>query len=247
MSSKPGKWNGFFGTLFRVAMGLVFLVLPGFPAPPTRTLEQGTHRIEITLEQMQDSKWIAVDPALVLPSGSFVRFRMKAAFEGFLYVINLSTDGKYSLLFPRQDTGVDNRIQAGKEYAVPATEGGFRVMGPPGHEIVYWLISPVELKQPTELAKSLHEPLPPPPDRKSPVTLLPRCDETMFRARGECIDTSAGPQKISNASDLPESFSGIQGATGRGLEFSRQEKATVVSAAESGSDPVIFEFHLAHR
>ena len=118
-----------------------------------------------------------------------MRFRFRANFDGYLYVMNYGTSGSYSLLFPREETGRENNVKSGKEYLVPATQAWFRIDGPPGHDIVYWLVSPVALasKPPG------YVPLPPPPKRTPPPkTLLPRCDDSIFRARGLCIDPRAG-------------------------------------------------------
>ncbi len=222
--------------------------LTSFLHGQSQTISQGPRRIEIMLEKHAESRWVAVEPALVFPSGNHLRFRIKANFAGFLYVVNLSTGQKYSLLFPTEETGTENRIEADKEYLIPATQGGFRITGPAGHEIVYWLISPVELQQPEQFARLNYKPLPPPPEKgKLPANLIPRCDDQMFRARGECIDITAGPQKVEDTSQLPGNLSGIQNLNARGLEFSRQQNQAVISTPDSGSAPIIFEFHLAHR
>jgi hypothetical protein len=222
--------------------------LPAILLSQSETISQGSRRIEIILEKHTQNHWAAVEPALVFPSGDHLRFRIKASFGGFLYVVNLSTEQKYSLLFPTEETGTENRIGAGIEYLIPATQGGFRITGPAGHEIVYWLISPVELQQPEQFARLNYKPLPPPPEKgKSPANLIPRCDDQMFRARGECIDVTAGPQKVEDTSQLPGNLSGIQNLNARGLEFSRQQNQAVISTLDSGSAPIIFEFHLAHR
>ena len=74
-----------------------------------------------------------------------MRFRYRANFAGYLYVVNRSTSGKVEQLFPREETGQDNRIAAGKQYTIPSTDAIFRIAGPAGHELIYWLASPVEL------------------------------------------------------------------------------------------------------
>ena len=73
--------------------------------------------------------------------------------------MNHGTAGTYELLFPRTDTGSDNRIEAGKEYVVPATQGWFRIAGPAGQDLMYWLVSPVEMPHGYQ-----HLPPPPPHD-----------------------------------------------------------------------------------
>ena len=211
----------------------------------TKTLTQGANRIEIQLERMEGSQWRAVDPGLVFIQNDLIRFQVKSNFNGYLYVLNLGTSGKYSLLFPGEASGRENNIQADKIYTVPATSGSFRITGPAGHEIVYWLLSPVEL-QPDRVRPDLLA-LPPPPEKKSPSTLIPRCDESMFRARGDCIDASAGARGVEDEQALPENLAGISTIKSRELSFEKNPQTSVVVAPESAGQPIIFEFRLAHR
>jgi hypothetical protein len=203
----------------------------------TKSLTHGAHRMELMLERLEGSTWKAIDPALVLAQGDRVRFRFHTNFDGYLYVTNQSTSGKYEQLFPRAETGQDNHIVAGKDYQVPATSVAFRIAGPPGHEIVYWLVSPTRLNdvpaRPT---------LPPP----TPLTLMPRCDEGVMKARGDCIDTSAGPKLIPRDVDVSKDLAAANAAS-HDLLFMRQEKTAVISSPEPLTGPVIYEFQLAHR
>src|SRR3954452_9287872 len=96
-------------------------------AEQTRVSQQGAHRMEITVERLESGSWKVIDPALVLDKNDRIRFRFKANFAGFLYVTNQSTSATNSLLFPRVDTGSNNRIAANREYMVPTAKGAFRV------------------------------------------------------------------------------------------------------------------------
>ena len=187
-------------------------------APQSRTMVQGGHRMEIALQRLDGSNWRPIDPALVLQQGDRVRFRFRTNFEGYLYVTNLSTSGKYEQLFPREDTGEDNRVAADRDYQVPATSATFRIAGPAGHEVVYWLVSPARLGN-----------VPPTPHKK-PITLMPRCDDTVLRARGDCVDNSAGLKLVP-----------------RELVVIQQQDTSVISSPVPLTGPVIYEFHLAHR
>jgi hypothetical protein len=189
--------------------------------PQSRVSTQGPHRMEIMLERREANAWRLVDPGLVLATNDQVRFRFKTNFRGFLYVTNQSTSGSSTLLFPRADTGALNRVEAGKEYLVPATHGAFRVTGPEGYDIVSWLVSPVELTRPESSPE-----LPPPSDMK------PRCDDAIFQARGECIDTGGGVKSPDES---------------KGLIVVREKKSSVVSSSAPLKGPVVYEFHLAHR
>jgi hypothetical protein len=92
----------------------------------SHSMAQGAHRMELMLERLDGATWKTIDPALVLAQGDHVRFRFRTNFDGYLYVTNQSTSGKYEQLFPREETGQDNRILAGKDYQVPATSVAFR-------------------------------------------------------------------------------------------------------------------------
>src|SRR5688572_10000761 len=121
-----------------LAIALTFL--------PAIHAESRSNRMEMKLERMDAGAWKIVDPALVFAQGDHVRFRFRTNFDGYLYVMNQGTSGDYAQLFPRADTGEQNRIEAGKEYFVPSKGGSFRIQGPAGHDIVYWLVSPIPLE-----------------------------------------------------------------------------------------------------
>jgi len=209
----------------------------------TKTLEQGPRRMELTLERQDAGAWRAVDPGLVFAHGDSVRFRFHTNFDGYLYVMNRGTSGSYEILFPREDTGKQNRIEASKEYLVPAVSGSFRVSGPPGQDILYWMVTPLSLGTQPE-----YRPLPPPPKPGAvPPSLVPRCDDTIFRARGECVDGSAGAKSVSPAEKLPDNLSGVPTASSRQLMFVRDKDVSVVASPEPLNAPVIYEFRLAHK
>jgi hypothetical protein len=212
-------------------------------AEQVKSLSQGPHRMELTLEFKDGDAWRAVDPGLVFNTNDRVRFRMRPNFDGYLYVMSQGTSGQYGTLFPRQDTGEQNRIQAGKEYIVPATQGWFRITGPPGQDILYWMVTPVALG-----AQTQYQPLPPPPKAgAASLSMTPRCDDTLFKARGECIDSSAGPRSVRKPDSLPENLSKVPGAASRELMFIREKNVSVVASPVPLSGPVIYEFRLAHR
>jgi hypothetical protein len=208
----------------------------------SRTMTEGGHRMEIMLERLDGSTWRAIDPGLVLEQGNRVRFRFRTDFDGFLYVMNQSTSGKYEQLFPSQDTGQDNRISAGQDYHVPATAAAFRIAGPPGHEIVYWLVTPARLTD--------APPRPGPPSTNQParpITMTPRCDDTMLKARGECIDDSAGLKLVPRDAELPKTLADAADLSPRDLIFMRQQDTAVVSSPAALTGPVMYEFRLAHK
>jgi hypothetical protein len=230
----------------RTAWLAAWLVLPAGVFAQGRVMNQGAHRMEIQLERMDGSAWRTIDPGLVLAQGDRVRFRFRTNFDGYLYVMNHSTSGQYEQLFPREETGTDNRIAAGKDYMVPATRTLFRVAGPPGYETVYWMVSPAKL---TDGKQPAYQPLPPPPEPgRVPPNLIPRCDDALLKARGNCIDSSAGPKLVPRGGDIPSNLkSAAAQQDPRDLLFMRQKDTAVISSPTPLAGPVVYEFRLAHK
>ena len=131
---------------------------------------------------------------------------------------------------------------AGRDYSVPSTSSVFRIAGPAGFEIVYWLITPARL---TDAPPGFP---PPPAARKAPpTTLVPRCDSTVLRARGDCIDTSAGPKLVPRGEDLPPNLARAAGQNPDNLMVMREKDTAVISSPQPLTGPVIYEFRLAHK
>jgi hypothetical protein len=198
-------------------------------------------RIRLTVERQDASGWKTVDSALVFAANDKLRFHVTSTFAGYLYVMNHGTSGTYDLLFPRSDTGADNSIEAQKDYVVPAGQGWFKVTGPAGHDIVYWVISPVKLGNEVR-------PLPPPPPTADlPLSFRPRCDDAIFKSRGDCVDTSAGVKPLKEGEAVPKNLDRIATPTPRELLFIQEKGATVVSSPAPLTGPVVYELRLAHR
>ncbi|MDX1981078.1 MAG: DUF4384 domain-containing protein [Bryobacteraceae bacterium] len=210
----------------------------------SKTLSQGPNRMELTLERQTASGWRVVDPGFVFQKDDRLRFRFRTNFAGYLYVMNQGTSGSYSQLFPREDTGTDNRVEGAVDYVVPATEGSFRVDGPAGYDVLYWVVAPVELGR-----GNTYTPLPPPPERSAKVMsgLRPRCDDSILRARGECVDSNAGAQAVPGNRRLPDNLQTVPRERSRQLVFLKQDAQSVVSSPAPLTGPVVYEFRLAHR
>jgi hypothetical protein len=194
-------------------------------------------RLEITIEKRETGAWKIMDPGHVFQDGDQIRFRFKSNQAGFLYVVNEGTTGDQSTLFPSEEAGTDNKIDPGREYIVPATSGAFRITGPKGYDTVYWVLSPVRVGEPAK-----YRPLPPPPEPgKVPANLSPRCDDTVLKARGDCVDSRAGLQP-----NL------VPGLVPRELFFVRKGDQSIVSArpikvALALSAPITYQFRIAHQ
>jgi len=193
-------------------------------------------RLEITLERQDGDRFVAVPPGLVLSKGDRVRFRLLSNFDGYLYAMNQGSSGSFAILFPREDTGSQNRILKGKEYFVPTTlaEAWFRIDGPPGFDVVHWIMSPLEFA-PGALPRPM----------KPVGPLLPKCDDVLMRAKGQCIDSTAGPRAAS-PDKMPDNLKKLN-ATSKELTIINGKDGSVVTSAKPLSGPSVYIFRLAHN
>jgi hypothetical protein len=185
--------------------------------------EQSAQAVEVVLERASGQQWAVVDARTVFRAGEELRFRFRANFSGFLYVLDRTSTDQQLWLYPTPETGENNDIVANREYLIPATGGSFRIPDRPGYDSIFWIVSPVYLNGFTGL-----------PAREKPSRpLLPRC-------RDECLDAAAGAR----AADKQESFGPLRS---RELTVKNSPESTKVQAAKQGPGPLIYEIRIAHR
>jgi hypothetical protein len=69
----------------------------------------------------------------------------------------------------------------------------------------------------------------------------------VLRARGACIDSSAGPKLVPRGAEVPANLAQAASKDAQGLIFMRQNETAVISSPQPLSGPAIYEFRLAHR
>ncbi|HEY1985562.1 MAG TPA: DUF4384 domain-containing protein [Terracidiphilus sp.] len=204
----------------------------------------------IRLEQRKGSAVQAVAQNTVFKNGDILRFRLTSQVAGYLYVVDKGTTGSTSPLFPATNTtNSDNRIEINRSYLVPADgDGWFEVSGPAGFDTLYFLVSSTPIALPPTNApgaapKNEHpqEAPPPPPD------LLPRCDDAIFKARGECLDGSAGVAPLPPDAAVPRELVPLARTASRDIVLTSDGDDTAVQPAPTAKLPLIYTFRLAHR
>lgn len=207
-----------------------------------------TPQTQITVERQVKGGAQVTSPQHVFHSGDLVRFRFKSSFDGYLYVMDQSTSGKYLVLFPAKDAPDTNRIEREREYLIPATsDAWFRVDNPPGYETIYFVISSGRLeKAATANPQNPVQPLSAAPP-SAPAELLPRCDDAVFRARGECVDVLAGPRPLGKDDAVPSQLPAVPPASPRDITVINKQDVSVVAPASGADGPLIYQFRLAHR
>lgn len=194
--------------------------------------------LEITLERKRNGKVETMAAGHVFDNGDQVRLRPKSHYDGFLYVMDQGTSGQFATVFPAADAGTNNRIEPEKEYYVPSgNDDWFDVSGPEGFDTLYFMLSPVELARPATTNFVAPGPL---------SSLRPRCNDKIFRARGECMDDSAGPAAVPAGKALPAPIQPMAGSASRDITFSKKTGGTV-GVNGGASAPLLYTFRLAHR
>jgi Domain of unknown function (DUF4384) len=196
-------------------------------------------QMQIVLEQQTGSAFRVVSPQHVFKTGDMIRFRVRSSSDGFLYVSNRAASGKYSDLFPAK--GADNRLEHGKDYRIPAaSRSWFRIEKPAGYETIFFTFTSSPLLRRNEAAPTTTYVKPPP--QAPPAELIPRCDDALFRARGDCLDVNAGPSAVPAGT-----LAGSDALTPRDVSIVQGPDVSVVTPATPGDTPIIYEFRIAHR
>jgi hypothetical protein len=192
--------------------------------------------VDITLERQQrDGKVEPMAPGHVFAKGDIIRLRLTSHYDGYLYVMDQGTSGRFATVFPSAQTGSDNRVRMVEQYLVPA-DGWFEVDGPAGFDVLYFLLSPAVLATPAISSFAAPGPV---------SSLKPRCNDAIFRARGDCTDDSAGPALVPRGQDLPTPLAPMAGGASRDLTFVNKANGTV-GVQGASSAPMLYTFRLAH-
>jgi hypothetical protein len=220
-------------TSFAQLLGLLGLLSGGLPqiadAPPA------SGEIELRLELRQGKNWQPVDIHTVFHNRDAIRFTFKSSFAGYLRVINKSSDGETTAIFPVGDQALPTQVQANTDYLIPGAKGSYLVGGKAGFDLTQWVISAVPLKkdwQPTDFSTETD-------------SLLPRCQDEALDARKPCLDKRAGPASAVSPKD--ESSTTDTPLIARDLSFRDKGMAAQISIPDISKTMVVYEFRVAHR
>lgn len=93
------------------------------------------------LKKLEDGTYQEISPEAVFHAGDQIRLSLMSNQEGFLYVIEQGSSGRWVPLYPAgSSTAEGNKLVPGKEYIVPAT-GAWRFTGEPGQEKLFVMLS----------------------------------------------------------------------------------------------------------
>jgi hypothetical protein len=234
---------------FRPAIPIVVVLLLLLSISPVRDSAQaanGEALMVMHLEKKEGSIAKTVAQNTVFRTGDILRFRLTSKVAGYLYVVDQGTTGSAATLFPiASGATANNSIAANVSTLVPATgDGWFEVSGPAGFDVIYILVSatpitlPPAASQPSSQTPATAAPL--------PNGLIPRCDDSIFKARGDCIDSSAGVAPLSPNAPLPRELSPLAKTAARDIILTDDGDGTAVKPGLSAKLPLIYTFRLAH-
>jgi hypothetical protein len=228
---------------------LLLLLLAG-SAPSLRSQDASSAGlISIRLEQKNGDNSKTVPQSTVFHNGDILRFRLTSRIAGYLYVVDKGTTGQTTTLFPiASGTGGQNRIEPDQTVVVPAMgDGWFEVSGPSGFDTIYLLVSATPILIPPAAIPESHGPgsSPNAPSTPSP-NLLPRCNDQIFKARGECVDPSAGVAPLPADAPVPRELVPFAKSAARDIILTDDGDGVTVKPAPSAKLPLIYTFRLAH-
>jgi len=201
--------------------------------------------VDVAVERIASGTWTGVDLQNVFRPDDQIRFRFRANFGGFLYVLNLTSRGEYMWLFPQGETGVENRVEAKKEYLIPATSGAFRIPSFAGYDRVYWIVSSIQLPALPRIPNR-NDIAGQRPQSRPDSTLLPRCKDGPLKARGVCLDEEAGAQRLQSAGDVPAQLDfNVESDLLKQFSIRQDPTAARVSGPDAG--PFVYQLVIAHR
>ena len=93
------------------------------------------------LKKLDDGTYQEISPESVFHAGDQIRLSLMSNQDGFLYVIEQGSSGRWVPLYPAGSaTAESNKLVPGKEYIVPGT-GAWRFTGSPGQEKLFVMLS----------------------------------------------------------------------------------------------------------
>lgn len=209
-----------------------------FAQTPSQTV------VSIRLEQKKGDVLRSVPQNSVFRNGDVLRFHLTSRVAGFLYVLDKGTSGTTATLFPG-GSAAGNRIEPNHDYLVPAEGSGwFEVSGPSGFDVLYFLVSDTPIELPAAAAGGQNQEM---PEALPPPGMLPRCDDAIFKARGECVDSSAGVAPLAPGAAVPRELIPLAKSASRDIILTNDGDGTAVQPASNAKPPFIYTFRLAHR
>lgn len=124
---------------------------PPKPAPSVSVVDSNTlEKVSVhaplglryaVLKKLDDGTYQEISPDSVFHAGDQIRLSLMANQDGYLYVIEQGSSGRWVPLYPGGSAAPDsNKLVPGKDYIVPGS-GAWRFTGSPGQEKLFVMLS----------------------------------------------------------------------------------------------------------
>jgi len=195
------------------------------------------NKLQLSLECWRQNEWRAMDAQSVFKQQDRIRFRFRTSVPGYLYILNYSSSGQVSWLYPAPGS-LSNRVEEGHEAIIPRADGSYLVGGPPGFDTLYWILRSTSFEPPQVDGKQLDV----------PSTLVSRCREEEPPAEVACVDKSAGPKPVPDPRKLQTALGISNSLVARDLTFESKPQGTEIGTDSDGaSSGIIYQVRIAHN
>jgi Domain of unknown function (DUF4384) len=220
-----------------VGQFLAFIVLFSVAHAQERPPATQRNKLQLSVECWRQNEWRAVDAQTVFNQQDRIRFRFGASFSGYLYILNHSSSGKVSWLFPVSGNS-SNRVDSGHAVLIPGADGFYTIGGPRGFDTLYWILRSTPFVVPEVDAEQLD----------TPSTLISRCPEEERQKELACVDNNAGPKPLADPKKLQAALGIPSSLVARDLTFQTKPQATEIGTDSDGSSSgIIYQVRIAHN
>jgi hypothetical protein len=102
--------------------------------------------VKTTFDLTKDGETTSVPMSHDFNSGDKLKLRYTTNADGYTYWLAKMSSGKYSVLFPTPDTGMDNSVKKNENYSVPS-KGYFKFDDNPGKEQILLIFSQTKIPE----------------------------------------------------------------------------------------------------
>lgn len=151
------------------ARELFYVSMPAAPKPkaggaPAKPLRVKTAKYEgprplglrySVVQVLSNGQTAEVPVATNFRTGDRVRVQVESNDAAFLYVVTQGSSGTWQVLFPSKEYDMDNHVQAGKPYVVPAPSHTWAFSGQAGEEKLFLVLSRTDVPDMEKLVREL--------------------------------------------------------------------------------------------
>lgn len=199
-------------------------------------------KLLLTVEALGQNGWKTVNAQSVFKQQDRLRFRFHTSLGGYLYILDSSSSGRLTWIYPVAGEPASNHLAAGESLTIPGQPGVFVIGGAPGFDTLYWILRTA----PFEIPQAPDQPM------KTPSTLVSTCpaESPGDKSKGElaCIDKNAGPKPVPDPAKLSAAIGLKSSLVARDLTFQAKPEGTEI-AASSDAEPgdIVYQLRIAHQ